>query len=647
MIPKSAPGQLDTSFGAGNEWGWAGWVLIPDPDPTGIERFLHVTNIAVDAGRQIVGSATRLGATDPYDCVFRLHADGSRDTAFASDGYCEVPDFEVEGEQILMRPAVISAVADGSILTFGNVGPYAYACRIESDGELDESFGDHGGAVFDLAALTGVRGRATKPLDKKPKRASRSMPACRLADGSTLFAAHWNDALHFLKIRRDGSLDPSFGVNGVFRVSGEYRSFEVDSRGRLVVVGQVGGEGLILRFDAQGRPDTAFGTDGQVRIGNPGGSCNCLGVKALFDDRLVLLFYLSGGLVDSATPALLRLTSWGARDPEFNGGELSTVRLAGYSYIPDSLAIDDGRRIVVAGWGYERMEDSAVPILITALVTRFMPNGAIDDTFATDGTAIHDGLGGAAHVGIQDGIRPVIVTGTAFGQNQGAVARLVGSTPSEAGTLSARHRFASRGAGTMAYAPEAMRVKALETENVRLKKLLAEQMLENEVVKDHLKEYEARGRMPWIVNGDFETGRLEPWIRLYPDDPDSVKVVEEDGGWVLQLEPIGRSVWQNFPESTLYDTDVVVRFRARILGVGFSQLKVLVATSADLGFYGQEVVVTESSWADFEVRVFMVGRLGHALYFANVSPGEGGVRQTVRIDDVEVEVVARTRREVG
>jgi putative transposase len=36
--------------------------------------------------------------------------------------------------------------------------------------------------------------------------------------------------------------------------------------------------------------------------------------------------------------------------------------------------------------------------------------------------------------------------------------------------------------------PEAKRLKALQTENTRLKKLLAEQMLENEVIKDVLRK---------------------------------------------------------------------------------------------------------------------------------------------------------------
>ena len=36
--------------------------------------------------------------------------------------------------------------------------------------------------------------------------------------------------------------------------------------------------------------------------------------------------------------------------------------------------------------------------------------------------------------------------------------------------------------------PEAKRLKELETENIRLKKLLAEPMLENEVIKDVLRK---------------------------------------------------------------------------------------------------------------------------------------------------------------
>jgi len=36
--------------------------------------------------------------------------------------------------------------------------------------------------------------------------------------------------------------------------------------------------------------------------------------------------------------------------------------------------------------------------------------------------------------------------------------------------------------------PDAKRLKELETENTRLKKLLAEQMLENEVIRDVLRK---------------------------------------------------------------------------------------------------------------------------------------------------------------
>lgn len=40
--------------------------------------------------------------------------------------------------------------------------------------------------------------------------------------------------------------------------------------------------------------------------------------------------------------------------------------------------------------------------------------------------------------------------------------------------------------------PDAKRLKELETENTRLKKLLAEQMLENEVIKDVLRKNRRR-----------------------------------------------------------------------------------------------------------------------------------------------------------
>ena len=62
---------------------------------------------------------------------------------------------------------------------------------------------------------------------------------------------------------------------------------------------------------------------------------------------------------------------------------------------------------------------------------------------------------------------------------------------------------------------EAKRLKELETENARLKKLLAEQVLENEVIKDVLRKMVSaparREQVRYMARKDSASGALCAW----------------------------------------------------------------------------------------------------------------------------------------
>jgi hypothetical protein len=140
----------------------------------------------------------------------------------------------------------------------------------------------------------------------------------------------------------------------------------------------------------------------------------------------------------------------------------------------------------------------------------------------------------------------------------------------------------------------------------------------------------------WIKNGDFETGDLEPWKSRYPDQPDMVKVVDDDG-LVLHIEPASQACWQSFPATTPPGRDVTVQFWARNMGQSPSLLNVFLSTSSEGIFMGDQVLLSPE-WQYFVVWIPLSGLIGgrsSALYFA-IPPGDGSI--AAHIDNVDMVV---------
>lgn len=186
-------------------------------------------------------------------------AQGDLDTTFnAPHGYAlynesENANWDEQINAVVLQP-------DGKLVVAGmanwdnsqNAGPVVM--RYTRDGRPDSSFGDGGKVIFgdDNGWAAAV---ALQPDGK--------IVAAGFASGGT----SWDIAL--LRYNADGTLDSAFGDAGVVTYFAGRRNFHMalalDGNGKIVVAGHVrDNDILLLRYNSDGTPDTAFGVDGLV-----------------------------------------------------------------------------------------------------------------------------------------------------------------------------------------------------------------------------------------------------------------------------------------------------------------------------------------------------------------------------------------------
>lgn len=180
----------------------------------------------------------------------------------------------------------------------------------------------------------------------------------------------------------------------------EVRGLDVDSLGRIVIVGPASSQfffgSAIMRLLPDGGPDPSF--NGGVPVQLSSHDLRDVAVDAL--DRIVAV----GNVSEEETPALriLRLTVAGDLDATF--GDDGWVDLfppdAPYWWTGgnEAVAIDDGGRILIAGWAQVVMEDFGCGLggefgssPCQLLVGRLLPDGDRDTTFGS-GSLLGDGV---------------------------------------------------------------------------------------------------------------------------------------------------------------------------------------------------------------------------------------------------------------
>jgi len=188
----------------------------------------------------------------------------------------------------------------------------------------------------------------------------------------------------------DGDLDTAFGTGGVVRTleTGLAGAADVaiQSDDKIVVVAPKNGDFAVLRFNADGMPDTTFGVGGEVTIDFPDGSVFNVrqdvptAVAIAPDGKIVVGGWTNGGLIIPIFDfALARLNTDGGLDTSFGtGGRVITgFPNAAIDKIFD-VAVKANGKIVAAG-------STTSGSTVRFAIARYHVDGSLDTSFAVMG----------------------------------------------------------------------------------------------------------------------------------------------------------------------------------------------------------------------------------------------------------------------
>jgi uncharacterized delta-60 repeat protein len=377
LVRYTSDGSLDASFGGG--------IVIT-----------RLNSFAVFAGGVAVGSDGRIfvagTATHGSTKAFGLAAynpDGSLDTSFGPnhDGIATAAFGSVDDEAYqLALDSVGRIVVAGTTERFDSVGFNYYldfaVARFNPDGNLDTSFG----ANHDGKAITHL----TENFNVPSGLAIDAGDSVVLTTSTYRGSPTYNDIVT-LRYTAGGVLDTTFGLGGIVYSDFGFTDFAggvaIDGSHILVVgniLGNTTGEDFaLLRFNADGSPDTTFGHNGVATTDIPGASDNfAQGVVVTQPDGKVLVAGTSYDVTARVT--LARYNADGTPDTSFGAGGVVNLGFgaSGYGTLA-GVAVTSSGQIIVAGTGFRSIDHDFA-------VARLNADGSLDTTFGQNGIAFAD-----------------------------------------------------------------------------------------------------------------------------------------------------------------------------------------------------------------------------------------------------------------
>ena len=205
-------------------------------------------------------------------------------------------------------------------------------------------------------------------------------------------------ALALVALAAPGDLDPTFGANGRVILSPGIESYAAAAAlqpdGKVLLAGLVddrepppppppapyavripSGDFLAVRLNADGTPDSSFGTGGAVRtpIDLVNGGYDVARAVATGPGGTIVLAGDAGTAQGSLDLAFARYTPSGTLDPSFSGDGIQTVDVGTFDSIAGVAVQSDGK-VVAAGRGGAGFT-----------VVRLRADGSLDPTFGSGG----------------------------------------------------------------------------------------------------------------------------------------------------------------------------------------------------------------------------------------------------------------------
>jgi uncharacterized delta-60 repeat protein len=289
-----------------------------------------------------------------------------------------------------------------------------------SSGSSPEASADPNKAIS-LDASYGTNGIATVPLSASTH--DRFMAVAQGSDGKTygagfIITGEGDQNLAVVRLDEKGALDRSFGTNGIASVNvgvnGKTaelaRAVAVQSDGKVVIAGPferdvtAAGDAArdtdvaIVRFDASGKLDPTFGTNGVAKIdfstgrittGTTFAGDTSWGLAIASGNKVVVFgSMLAEGADRTDTDFVIaQLTSSGQLDTSFGTAGKTVVDVSRQGDNPRGIIVQADGKIVTAG--YSNVEGVVQPRII-----RFDSAGKLDSAFGRNGVATAKVLAG-------------------------------------------------------------------------------------------------------------------------------------------------------------------------------------------------------------------------------------------------------------
>ena len=289
---------------------------------------------------------------------------------------------------------------------------YGIFSRTNSNGTLDTTFGTNG--YYELSTTT------TTVLQPD---SNYTMAELEVQSDNKIVSAGRRESIAastfcVSRILENGGLDTSFNGTGFLEVSfgsGVSRGncMKLQNNGKILVGGRSGNSSeffSLLRLNTNGSLDSTFGTAGKAQT-LMSGQCLPYSITLQYDGKILMAGYALNN-PNNYDFALVRYMPNGTLDTSFgiNGIVMTTINTFYPDVIYKVLFQNDGK-IVVVGNDADNTGASRIAM------ARYLSNGTIDASFASNGIYISSFYGGSFDAALQvDG--KIVLSGFSYQTNQ-------------------------------------------------------------------------------------------------------------------------------------------------------------------------------------------------------------------------------------
>ncbi|MGE9743212.1 delta-60 repeat domain-containing protein [Bdellovibrio bacteriovorus] len=311
--------------------------------------------------------------------VAKLNSAGSLDASYGSSGLASV---DITGNTDYDYSADSALLSDGRLLiagyTYVDDEDYSLA-RFNSNGTLDTTFNGTGTGRYDI--------------DGAPYDAIHSISL--QSDGKVLLggAAESNDwgKAAFARLKPDGTPDSSFGSDGTtltYPQIWEFASFRKThflADGKILAAGDVNGNFLLARFNANGSLDTTFASGaGFVLTSFAAGTTEAVySMLVQLDGKITLIGTYNNNI------ALAQYNEDGSLDAGFGTGGTVLLDLGSTDVAYDGRLLDDGK-LLISG------KTQSLFMLL-----KLNADGSLDTTWGSGTGYLTTNLGAASHTRVK------------------------------------------------------------------------------------------------------------------------------------------------------------------------------------------------------------------------------------------------------